>query len=138
MADFAGLPTKRRVIAILVGATLIVVAGAVGFTALTLSWAYSDGERSGTLLKISRKGWVCKTWEGELTMALVASGAVPGDQAGISTNTWAFSVRDDAIAEKLNAAAGKRVSLHYTEHKGVPSTCFGETPYFVDAVRLVE
>jgi len=70
-------------------------------------------------------------------MAMVAGG-VPGDQGGISTSTWLFTVRDDALVDKLNAAVGKRAVLHYSEHKGVPSTCFGDTSYFVDDVRIIE
>ena len=132
----ARLPTRGRVLrSLFLGVALILTLGA-GYTALTLAWSYSEGERAGTLLKVSNKGWLCKTWEGELIMALVASGNVPGDQSGISSNTWMFTVRDDSVLDALSKAVGKRVVLHYTEHKGVPSTCFGETPYYVDAVRI--
>lgn len=131
------LPTKKKAL-LVAGALVAGVLGMAGlYTAATLSWAYSEGERSGTVLKVSKKGWVCKTWEGELVMAMVAGG-VPGDQGGISTSTWLFTVRDDGLVDKLNAAVGKRAVLHYSEHKGVPSTCFGDTAYFVDDVRIIE
>ncbi len=58
---------------------------------VTLGYVYSTGERAGYVQKLSKKGWLCKTWEGELAM-------VP---------------------------------------RGVPSSCFGETEYFVSNVRIV-
>jgi hypothetical protein len=76
-----------------------------------------------------KKGWVCKTWEGELAMV-----SMPGSAPEI----FAFSVRDDAVAEKINRTIGKRVALIYDQHKGVPSKCFGETEYFVTDIRPVE
>jgi hypothetical protein len=104
---------------------IIIVLALVGYTPLTLWWSYSDGERVGVLQKLSRKGWLCKTYEGELALYVVS---------GVSPQIFAFSVRDAAIAERLNASLGKRVRVHYTEHRGVPSSCFGETGYFVDRV----
>jgi hypothetical protein len=72
---------------------------------------------------------VCKTYEGEIAQSVVA---------GMSPTIWLFSVRNDSVAHQLNAALGKRVSLHYSEHKGVPTSCFATTNYFVDSVRVVE
>jgi len=92
-------------------------------------WSYSDGERAGVLQKLSRKGWVCKTWEGEMAMSTVP---------GVAPTIWSFTVRDAGVAAKVRDALGKRVALHYTEHHGLPGSCFGETPYFVDEVRIVE
>jgi hypothetical protein len=99
------------------------------WTWVALGWAYSDGERVGWVQKFSRKGWLCKTWEGELAMS-----NVPGSAPQLFT----FTVRDDAIAQQINNAAGKRVALHYEQHIGVPTSCFGETEYFVKHVRIVE
>ena len=99
------------------------------YTLFTLHWSYSEGERAGILQKFSRKGWVFKTYEGELAMSIVP---------GVTPTIWDFSVRDRSVAEKLNAALGKRVALHYTEHRGVPTSWFAETPYFVDGFRIVE
>jgi hypothetical protein len=99
------------------------------WTWVALGWAYSDGERVGWVQKFSRKGWLCKTWEGELAMSNVP---------GVAPQLFAFTVRDDAIAEAINNAAGKRVALQYEQHKGVPTSCFGETEYFVKQVRVVE
>lgn len=95
---------------------------------VTLSYTYSSGERSGYVQKLSRKGWLCKTWEGELAMA-----NLPGTMPQI----FPFSVRQDSVAEAINRAmaTGGRVVLTYREHRGVPTTCFGETSYFVDGVR---
>jgi hypothetical protein len=99
------------------------------YTLFTLHWSYSEGERAGILQKFSRKGWVFKTYEGELAMSIVP---------GVTPTIWDFSVRDRRVGESLSAALGKRVVLHYTEHLGVPTTWFAETPYFVDSVRIVE
>lgn len=99
------------------------------WTWLALSWSYSEGERAGYVQKFSRKGWLCKTWEGEIAMVTMP-GAIP--------DRFQFSVRDDAVAAQINALAGKRVVLSYQQHKFVPTRCFGETEYFVVAVRAVE
>jgi hypothetical protein len=97
------------------------------FTFLALNWSYSEGQRAGTLQKFSHKGWLCKTWEGEL-MQPTAPGVAP--------TVWMFSVRDDAVARRVNLGLGKHVVLFYKEHRGVPTSCFGDTPYYVDGIRL--
>ena len=115
------------------GKLVVTLAVIVGLFALylfsVLHWTYSDGERAGILQKFSRKGWVCKTHEGELAMFIVQ---------GVAPTIWDFTVRDDAVARQVNDALGKRVVLHYREHRGLPSRCFGDTPYFVDSVRLAD
>ncbi|HYC32825.1 MAG TPA: hypothetical protein VEB59_11095 [Gemmatimonadales bacterium] len=93
------------------------------------AFSYSEGERAGILQKFSRKGWFCKTYEGELAMSIVP---------GVTPTIWEFSVRDERILPRLSAAIGKRVVLHYDEHRGIPTTCFGHTPYFVDSVAVGE
>jgi hypothetical protein len=108
---------------------LLLVALFVGYTLLTLSWSYSDGERVGVLQKLSRKGWVCKTYEGELAMYLVS---------GMGPQIFSFTVRDPKVAAQLNVVLGERVRLHYDEHRGLPSSCFGDTRYFVDRVDRVD
>ncbi len=95
----------------------------------SLTWIYSDGERVGYVQKLSHKGWLCKTWEGELVLV-----TVPGTQA----EKFYFTVRDPAVIPKINALSGERVRLHYEEHKGVPSSCFGETSHFVNDVEEVK
>lgn len=96
---------------------------------MMLSWAYSTGERAGYVQKLSNKGWVCKTWEGELSLI-----TLPGQQA----EKFYFSVRDEAVVNKINQLMGQRVSLHYAQHIGLPTDCFGETSYFVTDVRKLE
>jgi hypothetical protein len=93
-----------------------------------LSWAYSEGDRAGILQKFSTKGWVCKTYEGELAISIVP---------GVTPIIWEFSVRDASVAPQMNAALGKRVVVHYREHRGLPR-CFGETSYFVTGIRTAE
>jgi hypothetical protein len=98
------------------------------YTWVTLHYTYSYGERSGYVQKISQKGWLCKTWEGELAMT-----TVPGTAPVI----FPFSVRDDAVAHQIEQSAGQRVALSYQQHKGIPSSCFGETEYFITGVRRI-
>lgn len=117
-----------------IAALLIVVVPILFFAIYTwsaLTWSYSSGERAGVLQTFSRKGWFCKTWEGELAMT-----TVPGSAPVL----WDFSVRNDSVAAAISAVLGKegRVVLHYEEHRGVPTTCFGETQYYVTGVRLVK
>lgn len=98
-----------------------------GYLWIALNWSYSKGERAGYLQKFSSKGWVCKTWEGELLMTTVP---------GVIPEKFEFTVRDPAIAGQLMAAAGKRVVLSYAQHKGIPSSCFGDSQYFVERVLI--
>ena len=96
---------------------------------IALNWSYSSGERAGFLQKVSHKGWICKTWEGELSLV-----AMPGS----APEKFLFTVRDEVVAQKVSAAAGKRVTLNYEQHKGLPSSCFGDTEYFVVDVKEIE
>jgi hypothetical protein len=109
--------------AVFVAAMLLVA----GYFWLVLNWSYSSGERAGWVQKLSDKGWVCKTWEGELAMSTVP---------GVAPVIWSFTVRDKTVVDQINLALGRRVVLHYAEHRGIPTTCFGETSYFVDRVRV--
>ena len=114
----------RAVIAFFV----VILVAALAWVWMTLTWSYSEGERAGYVQKLSRKGWLCKTWEGEIAMVTMP-GAIP--------DRFEFSVRDEAVATKINAMAGQRVVLSYAQHKFVPTTCFGETEYFVTDARAV-
>jgi hypothetical protein len=107
----------------------MVLLAAVGWVWLTLTWAYSEGERAGYVQKFSRKGWLCKTWEGEIAMVTMP-GAIP--------DKFEFSTRNDAVAAQINALAGKRIVLSSAQHKFIPVSCFGETEYFVTAARVVD
>lgn len=100
------------------------------WTWLALHWSYSEGERAGILQKFSTKGWICKSWEGELQIS-----TIPGSAPIL----WEFSVRDPAVANRLSEAVAHdgRVVLEYEEHRGIPTTCFGDTRYFVTGVRVV-
>ena len=108
----------------------VIAAGVfAAWTWVTLSYDYSNGERAGYVQKFSRRGWICKTWEGELALVNLP-GAMP--------EIFEFSVRDGAVAAEIQAAMGKRVVLDYEQHVGVPTSCFADTQYFVTAVRVVE
>ena len=114
---------------------LIVIVGCALWTWLTLAWAYADGERAGVLQKFVRRGWVCKTQEGEIAL-YYGGGHYMG--AGTSPQLWDFSVRDKAVGAQLTKAVGHRVQLHYTEHPGIPTDCFADTRYFVDRVTITD
>jgi len=112
--------------AILVMAALLLLL--VLWVLVSLNWSYSAGERAGYVQKLSSKGWLCKTWEDEIAMVTMP-GAIP--------EKFIFTVRDDAVASNINDLAGRRVVLSYQQHKFIPSSCFGETEYFVSSVREV-
>lgn len=110
---------------------ILIVAACVllaAYTWVALHWSYSEGERAGFMQKLSKKGWVCKSWEGELSLV-----ALPG----AAPEKFLFSVRDDAVAAQINQLVGQRVALTYEEHQGLPTSCFGDTDYFVTAVKIV-
>lgn len=117
--------------------TLLVLFGlpALGVTAwslVALSYTYSSGTRTGYLLKLSQKGWVCKTWEGELAMATAP---------GVAPEKFIFTVRNDSLAAAITDEIKRgrsRVALEYREHRGVPTSCFGDTPYFVEGFSVVQ
>ena len=96
------------------------------WAAVSLNYTYSSGDRAGFLQKLSKKGWLCKTYEGELQMT-----AIPG----AAPEKFYFTIRSDSLAAEVDKYAGKPVVLHYEQHKGVPTSCFGETEYFVVGVR---
>ena len=128
MTDAPSAPRRRWWLILLALATVPALLITL-YLGAALKWSYSDGERAGVLQKLSRRGWVCKTFEGELAMSVVP---------GVAPTIWEFSVRDDAVVPKLNAALGRRVVLHYTQHPGLPTACFGLTEYFVDSVEAVQ
>jgi len=115
-----------RIAAVLIG---IVVALVAGYLLFVFNWSYSEGERAGWIQKFSSKGWLCKTWEGEMAMV-----SMPGSMS----EKFLFTVWDDATAEQISKLMGKRVSLHYEEKAGIPTTCFGDTRYYVTKITPVE
>ncbi|HVX96306.1 MAG TPA: hypothetical protein VHK47_15440 [Polyangia bacterium] len=119
---------RHRVKLILFGLLASAVGGVALWIFATLKFAYSTGDRVGYVQKFSRKGWVCRTWEGELAMT-----PVPGS----APQMFEFTVPDPAVAKRLSEAEGKQVALHYEEKKGIPSSCFGDTHYFVTDIRVL-
>jgi len=113
------------------GFTIFVVVAVLGsllYLWAVLTWSFSSGERAGYVQKLSRKGWICKTWEGELALV-----SMPGTVA----EKFLFTVRSDEVARKINESIGARVALTYEQHVGIPTTCFGETGYFVTEIKVV-
>jgi hypothetical protein len=112
------------------GTLLAILVCSACFAWVALHWTYSDGQRAGYVQKLSKRGWLCKTWEGELSMV-----TVPGTMA----DKFRFTVRDDAVANRPNQSAGQRVALHYEQHRLIPISCFGETDSLVtDARRITD
>ena len=125
MTPFNSLRVFKSFSALVLGALAVFTL----YIYIALNWSYSTGERAGFLQKVSNKGWICKTWEGELSLV-----AMPG----ASPEKFLFTVRDETVAQKISAAAGKRVTLNYEQHKGLPTSCFGDTDYFVTGVTEIE
>jgi hypothetical protein len=119
----------RWLLRIGVGGVLLAVIGCTLYTLFTLHYAYSNGERVGFVQKLSKRGWVCKTNEGDLAMV-----NLPGQPAQM----FSFTVPDDKVAQEIESYAGHRVEIKYEEHRGIPSSCFGDTPYFVIGVKKTE
>lgn len=120
------MSTIARLLLSLIAVVIVLFAA---YTWLVMSWSYSEGERAGYVQKVSKKGWLCKTWEGELALI-----TMPGTVA----EKFLFSVRDEAVAQHINQSLGKRVSLAYEEHVGLPTSCFAETSYFVTGVKVID
>ena len=116
---------KRLFLALLLLALL-----AAAYFAVVLNWSYSSGERAGWIQKLSDKGWICKTWEGELALV-----SLPGSS---TVEKFQFTVRDDQVAAEIAKVMGRRVTLHYEEKVGLPTSCFGDTRHFVTKVTLTE
>ena len=120
---------RRRWPLIVLGAVVVVPSLLLAaWIAIAINWHYSAGNRAGFIQKFSQKGWVCKTWEGELAMV---------NMPGAAQEKFPFTVRDDSIAKEITRFMGSRVSLEYQEHRGVPGTCFGETQYYVTGVKAL-
>jgi hypothetical protein len=115
---------KRLVLPLVVIAALVTL-----YFWAAWKWSYSAGERAGWVQKLSKKGWICKTWEGELALV-----SLPGSTA----EKFFFTVHDEDVAQQITRHIGKRVALHYEEKVGLPTTCFGETRHFVMRVTLAD
>lgn len=122
------MPLPKSALTIAAAFVVIVAALFTAYIWIAFQWSYSEGERAGFMQKLSSKGWICKTWEGELSLV-----ALPG----AAPEKFLFTVRDDAVAARINALVGQRVALVYEEHKGLPTSCFGETDYFVTDIKLL-
>jgi len=121
--------TRRKLLLWVGGAVGLVALLLAAYTFAALTWTYSHGDRAGYVQKFSQRGWLCKTWEGELAMVNIP---------GALQERFEFTVRDDVVAQHVLSSMGKRVTITYQQHKGIPTTCFGETEYFVTAVKVLE
>ena len=119
----------RMILKVLSVIALVVILMFTAVAFFSLKYVYAEGERAGYVQKFSRKGWLCKTWEGQIAML-----TMPGTVA----DKFDFTVRDEAVAHKLNANIGRRLALKYEQHRWIPSSCFGDTEYWVSAVSVVD
>jgi hypothetical protein len=124
-----GAEFMKKVVKVALLLIVVVAALFTGYMMIVLKWSYSKGERVGYMQKFSERGWLCKTWEGELQM-LPVPGALP--------EKFLFSVRDKAVIGKINSSLGKKVSIYYEQHKGIPTNCFGETEYFAVDAKILD
>lgn len=108
---------------------LLILFTAAAYLLIVFNLSYSSGDRAGYLQKFSKKGWICKTYEGELAMTTVP---------GVAPILWNFTVSDESVAQRLSETMGRRVVLHYKEFRYLPTTCFGDTPYFVERVEVTD
>lgn len=128
-ADFDFRRPRRWLTRLVVwGLVLGIVLGGA-WTWFTLNWSYSEGERAGILQKFSRKGWICKTYEGELALYIVS---------GVAPQIWYFSTRDPELAAELTKNVGRDMRVQYSEHRGVPTNCFAETPHFATGFTVIQ
>jgi hypothetical protein len=97
--------------------------------------SFSSGYRAGVPIKISHKGVIFKTWEGQLNV-----GGLTNSGQGAIPTTWEFSIEEDAaeVREKIDQAIseGKRVKLRYKE-KYFRLFWKGDTKYFVYEVEIL-
>lgn len=121
--------TKTKVFLWILMPFVLAAALFAGYLWVALHWSYSKGERAGYVQKFSQKGWLIKTWEGELALV-----AVPGSMP----EKFFFTVRNDELAKRINAAVGKRIAISYEQHKGLPANWFGDTDYFANELKVLE
>ena len=123
------ITTKANLIKNIVIVAAILFALCALYLWFAFTWSYSTGERAGYVQKFSKTGWVCKTWEGELSM-MSLPGQVP--------EKFHFTVRNNTVAERINQSLGKKIALNYDQYKGLPTSCFGDTEFFVSDVKVIE
>jgi len=123
------LVIKNKLIRYSLLSIVLLVVLVTAYLYAVFSWSFSKGERVGYIQKFSQKGWICKTWEGELLMLPVP---------GALTEKFYFTVRDGSIVTKLNNSLGKKVTISYEQHKGIPTNCFGETEYYIVDAKVID
>jgi hypothetical protein len=125
---------KIMVKKILLGIVAVLLLVLVGYYFYT-QYTYSEGIRAGQLVKFSKKGFVFKTYEGELNLGGI--NANQGNGAMVVNNMWDFSVVDEAVANDIMKYDGQKITVHYQEKvKALPWQ--GETRYFVDRVEPIK
>jgi len=127
--DTGSKPKWRKYLNIFLVSLLLIAAVAIYFVYF---FTYSEGNRAGVLVKFSKKGYLFKTYEGELNVGGV--GNLPNTAQ--MNQIWLFSVKDGAVADSLMGLEGRKVSLHYNQvAKTLPWN--GETNSYVDGFKIL-
>jgi hypothetical protein len=117
---------------------LILLVIALGAGAYFTFGSYSDGVRVGQIVKLSKRGFLFKTWEGELYQGFLESDPTAA-AGGIATRSWTFSVQDsEPLIQQMNAVIekGGKAKVHYHEKLAL-LPWLGETKYIVDSVEIL-
>jgi hypothetical protein len=124
---------KKFLTIVKISALVLVLVSGAGLY-IYMNGSYSEGDRAGRLIKLSSRGYIIKTWEGQLDVGGLSSGS--GGQ-GLSS-LWDFSVPNDKeLLEKLKSAEGRLVRLQY-EEKYVVLFWRGDTKYFIKSVEIIQ
>lgn len=108
---------------------VVIVFGLTIYFLFATAYTYSDGNRAGRLIKFSHKGYIFKTYEGDLNL-----GGINTTNGGILINNmWQFSVDDRSVADSLTKYEGKDITIHYKE-KMSALPWRGESKYLVDKI----
>ncbi len=123
------------VIELIIVLVIILIISAICVGSCSSIGNYSNGDRLGTITKLSHKGIIWSTWEGELVMGGVKA---DNNSGGSVANVWEFSVTDSVIAEQIQKAmdSGTVIKLHYNQVL-IAKPWNGSTTYYVDKVSTV-
>lgn len=119
--------TIRRIMRVIAVAILVF---AVSFLCLAYWGVYDEGVRAGTVLRISKKGMIFKTYEGQLNVETF--GALKGAHPIMEAFDFSVSDEDEEVIRDLESVAlsGERVNLHYVS-RYVAFPWRGDTKYFI-------
>jgi len=116
----------KKIVGIIVGVVLLGIAIWFYFR---YERPFGEGVKAGTLNYVVYKGYLWKTYEGEVILA----GFQNKPNSSLQSNEFTFSIDNEAVAKKLELASGKEVQLHYREYIGT-LPWRGNSKFIVDSV----